>query len=99
MWWLLVKVTNLWELDVDAAKSIEDSVINIELKPLAQPPKFASLLRVAFVKIPECGILNSIKPISEVEYKERQDMIDLALQKYFEVDRYLSCRLWERDCC
>jgi len=27
---------------VDAAKSIEDSVINIELKPLAQPPRFAS---------------------------------------------------------
>lgn len=76
--------------DEDAAKSIEDSVINIELKPLAQPPRFASLLRVAFVKIPECGILDSIKPISEVESKERQDMIDLALQKYFEVDRYLS---------
>ncbi|CAI8613818.1 unnamed protein product [Vicia faba] len=73
-----------------ADKSIEDSVINIELAPLAQPPRFASLLRVAFVKIPECGILDSIKPTSDVETKERQDLIDLALQKYFEVDRYLS---------
>lgn len=76
--------------DEEDAKSIEDSVINIELVPLAQPPRFASLLRVAFVKIPECGILDSIKPISDVETKERQDLIDLALQKYFEVDRYLS---------
>ncbi|CAK8543058.1 unnamed protein product [Lathyrus sativus] len=76
--------------DEEDAKSIEDSVINIELVPLAQPPRFASLLRVAFVKIPECGILDSIKPTSDVETKERQDLIDLALQKYFEVDRYLS---------
>ncbi|CAJ2671707.1 peroxisome biogenesis protein 6 isoform X2 [Trifolium pratense] len=78
--------------DEDAAKSIEDSVINIELEPLAEPPRFASLLRVAFVKIPECGVLDSIKPTSDVESKERQEMIDLALQKYFEVDRYLSSR-------
>ncbi|KAK2416583.1 cell division cycle protein [Trifolium repens] len=78
--------------DEDAAKSVEDSVINIELEPLAEPPRFASLLRVAFVKIPECGVLDSIKPTSDVESKERQDMIDLALQKYFEVDRYLSSR-------
>lgn len=76
--------------DENEAKSIEDSVINIELAPLAQPPRFASLLRVGFVKIPECGILESIKPISHVESQERQEMIDLALQKYFEVDRYLS---------
>ncbi|PNY07690.1 peroxisome biogenesis protein 6-like [Trifolium pratense] len=79
--------------DEDAAKSIEDSVINIELEPLAEPPRFASLLRVAFVKIPECGVLDSIKPTSDVESKERQEMIDLALQKYFEVDRYLSSSL------
>ncbi|KAK2362943.1 cell division cycle protein [Trifolium repens] len=78
--------------DEEAAKSIEDSVINIELEPLTEPPRFASLLRVAFVKIPECGVLESIKPTSDVESKERQDMIDLALQKYFEVDRYLSSR-------
>jgi peroxin-6 len=44
------------------------------------------------VKIPECGVLDSIKPTSDVESKERQDMIDLALQKYFEVDRYLSSK-------
>ncbi|KAJ1412648.1 P-loop containing nucleoside triphosphate hydrolase [Sesbania bispinosa] len=76
--------------DEDAAKSIKDSVINMELAPIFQPPRFASLLRVAFVKIPECGILESIRASSPIESQERQDMIDLALQKYFEVDRYLS---------
>ncbi|KAG4913675.1 hypothetical protein JHK82_054261 [Glycine max] len=76
--------------DEDATKSTVDFVINVELEPLAQPPKFASLLRVSFVKIPECGILESIRASSPVESQERQDMIDLELQKYFEVDRYLS---------
>ncbi|TKY61812.1 Peroxisome biogenesis protein 6 [Spatholobus suberectus] len=76
--------------DEDAAKSTVDSAINVELEPLGQPPKFVSLLRVSFVKIPECGILDSIRASSPVESQERQDMIDLALQKYFEVDRYLS---------
>lgn len=76
--------------DEDAAKSVVDSVINVEVEPLPQPPKFVSLLRVSFVKIPECGILESIRASSLVESQERQDMIDLALQQYFEVDRYLS---------
>lgn len=74
----------------DTAKINVDSVINVELEPLAMPPKFASLLRVSFVKIPECGILESIRASSPFEAEERQDMIDLSLQKYFEVDRYLS---------
>ncbi|BAT86338.1 Peroxisome biogenesis protein [Vigna angularis] len=76
--------------DEDAAKITVDSVIDVELEPLALPPKFASLLRVSFVKIPECGILESIRSSSPFESEERQDMIDLSLQKYFEVDRYLS---------
>ncbi|KHN28219.1 Peroxisome biogenesis protein 6 [Glycine soja] len=65
--------------DEDAAKGTVDSVINVELEPLAQPPKFATLLRVSFVKMPECGILESIRASSPVESQERQDMIDLAL--------------------
>ncbi|KAK8473661.1 hypothetical protein PHAVU_001G204400 [Phaseolus vulgaris] len=76
--------------DEDDAKSTVDSVIDVELEPLALPPKFASLLRVSFVKIPQCGILESIRASSPFESEERQDMIDLSLQKYFEVDRYLS---------
>ncbi|CAL0302445.1 unnamed protein product [Lupinus luteus] len=76
--------------DEDTAKSIKDYVINVELEPLAQPPRFASHLRVSFVKIPESGILESIRGTSPVELEERQDMIDMALQKYFEVNRYLS---------
>ncbi|KAE9593836.1 putative ATPase, AAA-type, core, P-loop containing nucleoside triphosphate hydrolase [Lupinus albus] len=76
--------------DEDTAKSIKDYDINVELEPLAQPPRFASHLRVSFVKIPESGILESIRGTSPVELEERQDMIDMALQKYFEVNRYLS---------
>ncbi|KAK7259407.1 hypothetical protein RIF29_25014 [Crotalaria pallida] len=76
--------------DEDIADSIKDYVINVELEPVVQPPRFASHLRVSFVKIPESGILESIRGSSHVESEDRQDMIDLALQKYFEVDRYLS---------
>ncbi|KAL2345390.1 hypothetical protein Fmac_006675 [Flemingia macrophylla] len=76
--------------DGDATETNVDSLINVELEPLARPPRFASLLRVSFVKMPKCGILKSIRATSSVESQERQDMIDLALQKYFEVDRYLS---------
>ncbi|KAL2338600.1 hypothetical protein Fmac_013046 [Flemingia macrophylla] len=76
--------------DGDATETNVDSLINVELEPLARPPWFAYLLRVSFVKIPKCGILKSIRATSSVESQERQDMIDLALQKYFEVDRHLS---------
>ncbi|KAK7396859.1 hypothetical protein VNO78_18021 [Psophocarpus tetragonolobus] len=71
-------------------KNALDSVLEVELEPLSQPPKFASLLRVSFVKIPECGVLETIRATSLVDSQERQDMIDFALQNYFQVDRYLS---------
>ncbi|WCJ21387.1 Peroxisomal biogenesis factor 6 [Euphorbia peplus] len=68
----------------------EASPITLELEPVPQLPRYASHLRVSFVKIPECGTLGSLTGISSVEAEDRQLLIDLALHKYFEVDRYLS---------
>ncbi|XVF72562.1 hypothetical protein PTKIN_Ptkin12aG0131200 [Pterospermum kingtungense] len=66
------------------------SVISLWLEPLSRMPKYASHLRVSFVKIPECSSLASLRGTSSIEAEERQDMIDSALRKYFEVDRYLA---------
>lgn len=79
------------KVDEDLSREgIEGSVISVGLKPLDQFPRYASHLRASFVKIPECGILESLKGSSSIEAEDRQDMIDLALQNYFEVDRYLA---------
>lgn len=71
-------------------KSTEIPCINVELRPALQPPRYASHLRVSYVKIPECGTLESLQGRSSVEAEERQEMIDLALQNYFEIDRYMT---------
>lgn len=76
--------------DEICGKGTESSVISLQLEPLALLPRYASHLRVSFVKIPECGTLESLKGSSPVEAEDRQELIDLALQKYFEVDRYLA---------
>lgn len=77
--------------DVEAAAtSSETSVIDIELVPLVQAPRYASHLMVSFVKIPKCGTLEALRGSSRIESEDRQNMIDLALQKYFQVDRYLA---------
>ncbi|KAJ6401085.1 hypothetical protein OIU84_016495 [Salix udensis] len=76
--------------DEEVSANREDSVISVGLEPLARLPRYASHLRVSFVKIPECGTLESLKGFSSIEAEERQEMIDLALQKYFEVDRCLA---------
>ncbi|XP_041004972.1 peroxisome biogenesis protein 6 isoform X2 [Juglans microcarpa x Juglans regia] len=79
------------KVDEDLSReAIECSVISVGLKPVDQFPRYASHLRASFVKIPECGILESLKGSSSIEAEDRQDMIDLALQNYFEVDRYLA---------
>lgn len=74
--------------DEVSGKGIGASVLG--LQPHSQLPRYASHLRASFVKIPECGTLDSLKGNSAVEYEDRQEMIDLALHKYFEVDRYLA---------
>ncbi|XWS31679.1 hypothetical protein CRYUN_Cryun23aG0096700 [Craigia yunnanensis] len=66
------------------------SVISLWLEPLGRLPKYASHLRVSFVKIPDCSSLESLRGISSIEAEDRQEIIDSALHKYFEVDRYLA---------
>ncbi|ONH93828.1 hypothetical protein PRUPE_8G255300 [Prunus persica] len=76
--------------DEVSGKGIEASVVGLLLEPHPQLPRYASHLRASFVKIPECGTLDSLKGNSSVDYEDRQEMIDLALQNYFGVDRYLA---------
>lgn len=71
-------------------KGSQESVINLHLEPWPYSPRNASHLRASFVKIPECGILESLKGSSSIEAEDRQEMIDLALNEYFEIDRYLA---------
>ncbi|XP_044503231.1 peroxisome biogenesis protein 6 isoform X2 [Mangifera indica] len=66
------------------------SLLSLGLETLGKLPRYASHLRVSFVKIPECGTLESLKGNSPVEAEDRQEIIDMALHKYFEVDRYLA---------
>ncbi|XP_073526287.1 uncharacterized protein [Phyllobates terribilis] len=67
-----------------------DHVVNVMLEPYLDLPRFASHLRISFVNIPECGIIQSLKEKSEIENKLRQGSIDKALHEYFSIDRYLS---------
>lgn len=76
--------------DETSGEAIQGSVISVALEPFPQLPRYASHLRASFVKIPECGTLESLKGSSSIEAEDRQNMIDLALQNYFEADRYLS---------
>ncbi|XP_051118596.1 peroxisome biogenesis protein 6 [Andrographis paniculata] len=68
----------------------ELSSVTISLQPWAGIPVYASHLRASFVKIPECGTLGRLKTRSFEEAQDRQDLIDLALNDYFSVDRFLS---------
>ncbi|KAH9786272.1 peroxisome biogenesis protein 6 [Citrus sinensis] len=84
---------SLFIAKVDDGTSGQDgkaSLIKLGLQSVGQLPKYASHLRVSFVKIPECGTLESLKGSSAIEAEDRQEKIDLALHNYFEVDRYLA---------
>ncbi|XP_017983752.1 PREDICTED: peroxisome biogenesis protein 6 isoform X2 [Theobroma cacao] len=86
-------LASLFEADVDdkaGREGTDTSVVSLWLEPLGRLPKYASHLRVSFVKIPECSSLESLRGISSIETEDRQEMIDSALHKYFEVDRYLA---------
>ncbi|XP_004309704.1 PREDICTED: peroxisome biogenesis protein 6 [Fragaria vesca subsp. vesca] len=74
--------------DEASGKGIGGSVIGIQ--PHLELPRYASHLRASFVKVPECGSLDSLRGNSAVEHEDRQEMIDSALHSYFEVDRYLA---------
>lgn len=64
--------------------------LKIEVAPWPNLPKYASHLRVSFVKIPECGMLASLKGNSPIEMSDYQNMIDSALNEFFKVDRLLT---------
>ncbi|PIA37783.1 hypothetical protein AQUCO_03000366v1 [Aquilegia coerulea] len=84
-------IMSLFEVkDTSDDKETKASSLEVEIKPLDSLPKFASHLRASFVKIPECGTIESLRKGVSVETEDRQEMIDLALQDYFEVDRYLA---------
>lgn len=86
-------LASLFEVKVDEemnGKGSEMSAISLRLEPYAELPRYASHLRISFVKIPECGTLESLKGTSSIEAEDRQEMIDMALHKYFEKDRYLT---------
>ncbi|CAF2116913.1 BnaC08g45880D [Brassica napus] len=67
-----------------------ESKIGLDLEPVSEAPGYASHLRVSFVKIPECGTIQSLVVSSSFEDEERQGLIDSALNKYFGTDRVLS---------
>lgn len=74
----------------EVTKSIDHSKVHVELIPWTHLPRNASHLRISFVKVPECGMLGSLKGASKPEEDDRQLMIDSALNEYFKVDRYLA---------
>ncbi|XP_077244463.1 peroxin 6 [Tasmannia lanceolata] len=71
-------------------KRISESAVQVELLPWSHLPRFASHLRVSFVKIPECGMLETLRGGSLIEAEDRQEMIDLALHNYFKISRYVA---------
>ena len=86
-------LASLFEAKVDeetCGKGSKASFISLSLEQCARLPSFASHLRASFVKIPECGTLESLRGNSSIEVDDRQEMIDLALHNYFKVDRYLA---------
>lgn len=86
-------LASYFEAQVDDRKGNQQNgvpLIDIELRPMVQLPRYASHVRVSFVKIPECGTLGSLKVPSSVEIEDRQEIIDRALQEYFKIDRYLA---------
>ncbi|XP_009405393.2 peroxisomal ATPase PEX6 [Musa acuminata AAA Group] len=84
-------LTSLFEVEEHGEeKETNYHPLFIDLIPWADLPKYATHLRISFVKIPECGLLGSLRGKSATEEGDRQDMIDLALNEYFKVDKFLA---------
>ncbi|MQL74644.1 hypothetical protein Taro_006998 [Colocasia esculenta] len=64
--------------------------VYIELAPWSEMPRYASHLRISFVKAPECHLLQSLRGSSPVEAEDRQELIDSALNGFFRIDRFLA---------
>ncbi|EPS73106.1 hypothetical protein M569_01642, partial [Genlisea aurea] len=84
------ELLSLLDLKADSGMNLKGFSIGVSLIPHVDLPEYASHLRASFVKLPECGHLRRLRTSSLVEAEERQDLIDLALNEYFSVDRYLS---------
>ncbi|KAF8650008.1 hypothetical protein HU200_064170 [Digitaria exilis] len=67
-----------------------DRSLYLDLLPCPQVPKYALHLRVSVVRIPECGVLASLKINSTFGGSDYQDMVDQALNEYFKFDRFLA---------
>ncbi|KAG9439505.1 hypothetical protein H6P81_019670 [Aristolochia fimbriata] len=78
------------EKHVEGKNGVHDFEVHIELLPWPGLPMYASHLRASFIKIPECGTLESLKGSSTAEAEDRQEFIDLALHEYFGVDRFFA---------
>lgn len=79
--------------EVEASEMVEgkrNEDVNVVLVTWPNLPRYASHLRISFIKMPECGVLESLKGNSKIEVDDRQDMIDSALNDYFKVDRYVT---------
>ncbi|KAL8192030.1 hypothetical protein R6Q57_028151 [Mikania cordata] len=87
------KLASMFEVNRETESNLEENEgfsINLDIKPLTKLPRYASHLRVSFVKIPECGTIGSLVGNSSIEAEDRQQKIDIALNEYFTIDRYLS---------
>lgn len=73
-----------------ASSARSDLSLHLDLLPCPQIPKYALHLRVSVVRIPECGVLASLKINSSVGGSDYQDMVDQALNEYFKFDRFLA---------
>lgn len=86
-------LSSLFEAQLDdktSGKENAGSAVHLELEPLTQLPKYASHLRAAFVRIPECSTLECLKRSPSVEAEDRQELIDMELNNFFTVDRFLA---------
>ncbi|XP_071697205.1 peroxisomal ATPase PEX6 isoform X2 [Rutidosis leptorrhynchoides] len=87
------KLASMFEVkgDSEANGDVNEGLsLNLDVEPLTKLPRYASHLRVSFVKIPECGIFGNLIGSSSIEAQDRQEKIDLALNEYFTIDRYLA---------
>lgn len=86
-------LSSLFEAQLDnktSEKENASSSIRLELKPLTQSPKYATHVRIAFVRIPECNTLVFFKKSPSIEEGDHQELIDQELKNYFSIDRFLS---------
>ncbi|XP_021837642.2 peroxisomal ATPase PEX6 isoform X3 [Spinacia oleracea] len=86
----LASIFDINECAEKNGQGVKNCVVNLRLESWPHVPRYASHLRISFLKIPECGTIESLREKSSIEAMDRQEMIDLALQEYFNIDRYLA---------